>query len=56
MEMNYKKVLFKDGNQDKVALGNVEFEKDFVKVTDGSNKTIYINNSHVVFVKDIARD
>jgi len=54
--MNLKKVVFKDGDQDKVAKGSVEFEKDFVKVTDRNNKTIYINNSNVVFVKDIVRD
>ena len=54
IKMKCMKVVFKDGERDKVAKGIVEFEKDFVKVIDKDNKTIYINNANVVFMKDIA--
>lgn len=47
-----QKVVFKDDDRTKVAIGYVSFEEGFVKVTNDEGKTIYINRSNVVTIKD----
>jgi len=53
IEMKQKrKVVFEDGDRTKIAIGNVTFEEGFVKVTDDTGKTILINKSNVVMIRD----
>ena len=47
-----KKVVFKDGEQEKVAVGYITFENGFVKVTDDAGSSILINKEFIVFIKD----
>lgn len=47
-----QKVVFKDDERTKVAIGYVSFEEGFVKVTDDTDRSIYINKEHVVTIKD----
>lgn len=47
-----KKVVFKDADRTKVAVGYVSFEEGFVKVTNDSGSTILINKGHVITIKE----
>jgi predicted DNA-binding antitoxin AbrB/MazE fold protein len=47
-----KKVVFKDGERKKVAIGFTSFEGDFVKVTNDSGSSILINKADIVFIRD----
>ncbi len=47
-----RKVVFEDAGRTKVAVGFVEFEDSFVKVTDDFCSSILINKSHVISIKD----
>ena len=53
MNKKKKKVIFKDNERIKTAVGTTDFEEGFVKVTDESGSSIYINKQHVVLIKDI---
>lgn len=53
MEMEKKKkVVFRDADRSKIAIGFVSFEEGFVKVTDDDGSSIYINRSNIVTIKD----
>jgi len=47
-----QKVVFEDDDRTKIAIGYVSFEEGFVKVIDDNGKTIYINKSNVVMIRD----
>lgn len=51
-ELKKKKVLFRDAGRDKIAFGYVTFEEGFVKVTDDTGSSIFINKENVVFIRD----
>jgi len=50
--MKRRKVFFTDADRTKVAVGYVDFEKDFVKVTNDENSSILINKRNVITIKD----
>ena len=52
MSFKVKKVVFKDGDRNKVAIGSVSFENGFVKVVDRNGHTILINKEHIIFIRD----
>ena len=47
-----RKVVFKDDNRTKVAIGYVTFDSIFVRVTNDYGKTIFINQANVVTIRD----
>ena len=47
-----KKVVFKDADKEKVAVGYVTYEDGFVKVTNDAGSSILINKEFIVFIKD----
>jgi len=47
-----KKVVFLDGTRTKVAIGYVNFDDVFVRVTNESGDTILINKANVVTIRD----
>ena len=50
--MEKKKVVFKDGDKEKVAVGFITFEEGFVKVTNDSGSSILINKEYIIFIKE----
>lgn len=50
--MKKTKVVFKDGNRTKVALGDASFEDGFVKLITMDGHTLYINKEQIVFMKE----
>lgn len=52
MKRDKKKVVFLDADRTKVAVGYVDFEDDFVKVTNDANSSILINKRNVITIKD----
>ena len=47
-----QKVVFEDGDRTKIAIGCVSFEEGFVKVTDDKGRSIYINKTNIVMIRD----
>lgn len=50
------KVVFKDGNRNKVVVGQASFQNGFVKILCDSGTTMLINKEHVVFMKEVSYD
>ena len=48
------KVVFKDGNRNKVVVGQASFQNGFVKVLCDSGINILINKEHIVFMKEFS--
>ena len=53
MNNGRKKVVFKDDKKTKVAIGNVDFVDEFIKVTNSKKQEILINRNYIVFIKDV---
>ena len=49
---NEKKVVFIDDGIHKTAHGSVKFTNGFVQVTDKSGRSILINKTNIVFIRD----
>lgn len=50
---NKTKVVFKDGDRNKVVIGQASFQNGFVKVLCDSGTTLLINKEHIVFMKEV---
>lgn len=48
------KIVFTDGNVEKVVRGKAEFIDDFLKViSEDTGKEVYIQKSHIVFMREL---
>ena len=52
MKCNEKKVVFIDDGIHKIARGSVQFTNGFVKVTDRFGRSILINKTNIIFIRD----
>ena len=52
--MSKYKIVFKDGEREKVIFGFPDFNSDsLLKVKTDKENTVYINKSQIVFIKEI---
>jgi len=51
--MSKYKVVFKDGDREKLVFGKITFENDLVKVDCDLGNTVYINRANIIFIKEI---
>jgi len=51
--MKKMKIVFKDEDKNKVAVGLASFEDDFVKIHCDDGNTLYVNKKHIVFMKEV---